>query len=63
MTSYVYDNTTGQIRYILDGENFYTEYRYDDAGRLEKVYRETTETSTGARLVSKHKVEFKRDLN
>ena len=58
MTSYVYDEETGQLRYILDGENFFTEYEYKD-DLLYKVHRESTEVSSGKRIVSKHEINYK----
>lgn len=39
-TSYVYDNTTGQVTYILDNNNLFVKYEYDAIGRLVKVYKE-----------------------
>jgi hypothetical protein len=39
-TSYVYDNFSGELTYILDNNNIYTKYQYDAAGRLIKTYRE-----------------------
>lgn len=41
MTSYVYDQQTDELRYVLDNNNFFTEYRYDVMGRLQSSYRET----------------------
>ena len=40
MTSYVYDDLTGQVMYILDQDNLYTHYEYDTHGRLVKTYKE-----------------------
>lgn len=40
MVSYVY-NQWGELSYILDNNNLYTEYEYDNLGRLKKVNRET----------------------
>jgi hypothetical protein len=61
MTSYVYDEATGQLRFILDAENFFTEYEYnpDGSGRLYKTYRETTEIESGKRIISKHEMNYK----
>ena len=41
MTSYVYDEHTGKVTYILDNNNLYTKFEYDAAGRLTDTYRET----------------------
>jgi hypothetical protein len=40
MTSYVY-NQWGELSHILDNNNLYTEYRYDDMGRLIETFKET----------------------
>ncbi len=41
MSTYVYDRQTQQLRFTLDNENFYTEYQYDEQGRLVSVWKET----------------------
>ncbi len=40
MTSYVY-NEWGELSHILDANNLYTEFTYDDMGRLISTHRET----------------------
>ncbi|UYZ62534.1 hypothetical protein [Hymenobacter weizhouensis] len=40
LTAYVYDGHTGQMTYTLDNDNLYTEYEYDAAGKLARVYKE-----------------------
>jgi len=40
MVSYVY-SPWGELKYILDNNNLFTEYEYDGMGRLTKVYKET----------------------
>ena len=40
MTSYVY-NEWGELSDILDANNFFTHYEYDDMGRLKSITRET----------------------
>jgi len=55
MTSNVYDQHTGQLRFILDKDNFFTEYEYDDAGRLQATYKEN---STGRHLMKKYKYNY-----
>ncbi len=41
VTSYVYDDETGFLTYILDNDNLYTQYEYDYGGRLMHSYKET----------------------
>ncbi|MDJ1501169.1 hypothetical protein [Xanthocytophaga agilis] len=40
MTGYVYNPKTWQVTHILDNDNIYTFYEYDDAGILIKTYQE-----------------------
>jgi YD repeat-containing protein len=40
LMSYVYDDLTGELIYILDVNNFYTRFEYDEAGRLVRTTRE-----------------------
>ena len=40
MTSYVYDQFSGELSYILDANNFYTHFEYDAIGRLVRTKRE-----------------------
>lgn len=40
MTSYVY-NEWGELSHILDNNNVFTKFEYDDMGRLESTYKET----------------------
>ena len=40
MTSYVY-NSWNELTHILDNNNLYTEYEYDDMGRLTKIFQES----------------------
>jgi hypothetical protein len=40
LTSYVYDQSTGELTYILDGNNLYTKFEYDAMGRLIRTSRE-----------------------
>ena len=60
VTSYVYDQKTDRVTYVLDQEHLYTQYEYDQAGRLTRVYRETTDNPTGKRLVSESEYHYKR---
>jgi hypothetical protein len=40
LTSYVYDPFSGEVNYILDGNNFYTRFEYDAMGRLVRTSKE-----------------------
>jgi hypothetical protein len=49
MVSYVY-NGYGELSYILDNNNLYTEYKYDPMGRLHQMFKESFQygrTKTG----------------
>ncbi len=39
-TSYVYDSQTTELTHIIDNNNFYTRYVYDESGKLKKIYKE-----------------------
>ncbi len=41
MTSFVYDEETNQVTYILDNNGFYTHFEYDALGRLVRTTQET----------------------
>src|SRR5690606_19161743 len=45
VTGYVY-NKWGELAYILDNNNLYTEYRYDDMGRLIGTYKVSLKTGS-----------------
>lgn len=45
VTSYVY-NQWGELSHILDNNNLYTEYRYDNMGRLKETHKETLSHGT-----------------
>ncbi|MEL6638254.1 MAG: hypothetical protein AAFR05_15975, partial [Bacteroidota bacterium] len=60
VSAYVYDPQTDLVTFMLDQENYYTQYVYDAAGRLQKVYRETDENPTGKRLVSESEYHYQR---
>ncbi|MEM9857749.1 MAG: hypothetical protein AAF843_10345 [Bacteroidota bacterium] len=47
MTSYVYDNLTDRLIYILDADNLYTHFEYDFHGRLIKTTKEHMNFSDG----------------
>lgn len=48
--AYVYDPWTGELNYILDNNNLFSKYEYDNAGRLVKTSRETL--NYGVKLVA-----------
>src|SRR5690606_16764499 len=56
VTTYVYDNFSGELTYVLDNNNFFTKYDYDAAGRLIKTWRETQ--SDGVRPVSEFQYHY-----
>ncbi|GGH16433.1 hypothetical protein FAZ19_05795 [Sphingobacterium alkalisoli] len=39
-TAYVYDNFSGELTYVLDNNNLFTKYEYDQMGRLKATYME-----------------------
>jgi hypothetical protein len=48
LTSYVYDPFSGEVNYILDGNNFYTRFEYDAMGRLVRTSKEMLNFDFGA---------------
>jgi hypothetical protein len=40
LSSYVYDNSSGELNFILDANNFYTRFEYDAMGRLVRTSKE-----------------------
>ncbi|MEO1410469.1 MAG: hypothetical protein AAFW73_11345, partial [Bacteroidota bacterium] len=60
---FVYDPQTSQVTHILDQDHLYTEYIYDDGGRLIQVFRETTENPTGKQLENEYDIHYKRPYN
>jgi len=52
VTSYVY-NKAGELTHILDNNNLFTAFEYDEIGRLIKTYRETISGNT-IKPVSEH---------
>jgi hypothetical protein len=58
MNSYVYDEDTDELIYILNANNLAIRYVYDPAGRLCKTFAETANQGTftgGFKLVSENK--------
>jgi YD repeat-containing protein len=52
MTSYVY-NKWGELTHVLDNNNLFTEYQYDEMGRLKATYKETLHSEYGAQGIAK----------
>jgi len=52
MQSYVY-NAWGELTHILDNNNLYTEYRYDEMGRLKSTFKETINQTYGVNGIVK----------
>ena len=63
MNAYVYNEITGQLTYVIDGNNRYIHYEYDEEGRLVKTYVETTENPTGRRLLTENQYNYKRPMD
>lgn len=57
MTSYVY-NSWGELSHVLDNNNLYTHYKYDDMGRLKSTHRETFQY--GEVKLSEHEIKYAR---
>ena len=61
MSSYVYDQETDELTYILNGNNMGSAFRYDDAGRLITTYTEVETTSAfegGFKIISQNKYNY-----
>jgi hypothetical protein len=62
MNTYVYDENTDELNYILDSNSMATKYVYDDAGRLCKLYKEVEadfpETDGGFKLINQYKYHY-----
>ena len=56
MSSYVYDPSTGELLFILDGNNLFTQFQYDIEGRLTNTYKETI--GYGVKLVTQNKYNY-----
>ncbi|MFN9500823.1 MAG: hypothetical protein ACK57K_05840 [Chryseotalea sp.] len=52
MQSYVY-NAWGELTHILNNNNLYTEFRYDDQGRLKYTFKETLNQNSGVNGIVK----------
>lgn len=58
ITSYVYEATTGRVSHILDANNFYTRYEYDNAGRISNTYREISQPQSREKKLSSQLYHF-----
>jgi len=58
VTANVYDAATGALTFVLDNQNMFTQYQYNDQGQLTKTYRESF--AYGVKLISESKVNYKR---
>lgn len=59
LTTYVYNPNTREIEFVLDNDNLYTRFQYDNRRILTKTYRESIQFG-GERLVSERKDDYKR---
>jgi hypothetical protein len=57
LTANVYDPVTGAVTFVLDNQNMFTQYEYNDRGQLVKTYSESF--LYGVKLVSESKVNYK----
>jgi hypothetical protein len=57
LTANVYDPVTGSVTFVLDNQNMFTQYEYNDRGQLVKTYSESF--LYGVKLVSESKVNYK----
>ncbi len=58
LTANVYDPVTGAVTFVLDNQNMFTQYEYNDRGQLVKTYSESF--LYGVKLVSENKINYKR---
>jgi len=59
LTGYVYNANTKELEYVLDNDNVFTKYEYNDRGQLTKTYREILKYNS-VKLVSQSNSDFKR---
>lgn len=57
VSAYTYDEY-GQVEYMLDANNFYTRFEYDDTGRLVATYQETLDK--GEVKIAEYGYQYKR---
>jgi hypothetical protein len=58
LTANVYDPVTSAITFVLDNQNMFTQYEYNDRGQLIKTYNESF--LYGVKLVSENKTNYRR---
>ncbi|MDH7445719.1 hypothetical protein [Aquimarina sp. 2201CG14-23] len=62
VNTYVYDQYTDELTYILDANNMAVKYEYDNAGRLSKQYKEVKTdmpgTNGGFKLINQYKYNY-----
>jgi hypothetical protein len=58
LTGNVYDPVTGSLTFVLDNQNMFTQYEYNDQGLLIKTYNESFKY--GKKLVSESKINYRR---
>ncbi len=59
LTGYVYNPNTKVLEYVLDNDNVFTQYEYNDRGQLIKTYREILKYNA-VKLISQSNSDFKR---
>ncbi|WP_299436988.1 hypothetical protein [uncultured Aquimarina sp.] len=63
INTYVYDQNTDELTYVLDANNMATKYVYDNAGRLCRLFKEVEadlpETDGGFKLINQYKYNYK----
>ena len=62
INSYVYDQDTDELLYILGANNMATSFRYDNAGRLKTSYKEVENADGldgGFKIISQYKSHYK----
>lgn len=60
-TTYVYDPGTWQQTYVLNADNLYTRFEYDNTGRLFKTYREVLNKPQADVLVKESRFNYARN--
>jgi hypothetical protein len=59
LTGYVYHPITKQVEYVLDNDNVFSKYEYNDKGQVIKTYREMLKYNS-VKLVTESAEDFKR---
>ncbi|NJN25208.1 MAG: hypothetical protein HC819_04125 [Cyclobacteriaceae bacterium] len=70
MTSYVYNNW-GELSHTIGANNFYTQYEYDDMGRLKEVWNEVLDNElktyppnySGKILATENRIHYAREIS